>query len=40
MGKLWNDNHSVYGYKKLWFAPRSGPCAEKGTMWPAARWRG
>jgi len=22
MGKLWNDNHSVYGYKKLWHALR------------------
>lgn len=37
MGKLWKDNRSVYGYKKLWFATRSGPCAGKGMMLRAAR---
>jgi hypothetical protein len=37
MGKLWKDNRSVYGYKKLWFAVRSGLCAGKGMMLPAVR---
>ena len=37
MSKLWKDNHAVYGYKKLWFAPCNGPCGAPGTTSPAAR---